>query len=486
MARSLSERFDRQVDRSGHHHHWLGSINSDRGTGQLRVEGKLTTAQRVAWELEHGATAPGGRVLPCPDEPTCVRVEHLSIASSGGRSSRRFAARARATRGTGSKREVRPGVWELTVTAGRDSDDQLRRVFRTVRGSQADATRALSLLVAEVGDGRALPPRATRGRTLDELITGYLEHLLDHKGSKHSTLVRYRGLAKKWISPALGGRRADGVLPQDIEAVLGTMRRAGRSQSSIHQTFTLLNGTYRWARRNRYVSHSPVTDAEEPRSLAVPHDVVPPDIARLRQLLAAAFEKEPEFGMLCHLGAVTGMRRGELAGLRWDRVDLAQGRVRVEITVNDAGGQVVIDNFTKTRNARAVSIDAGTIALLSGHRAAMEARAAEAGGQLVDAAFVFSHSPTCSTPVRPEYLTRRMRHLRRDLGLDAANIDATLQALRHWTQTTLTEAGYNSRQVAARGGHSEELMKAVYVHRTVAAEELMSNHVGSLLAPDPT
>lgn len=59
-----------------------------------------------------------------------------------------------------------------------------------------------------------------------------------------------------------------------------------------------------------------------------------------------------------------------------------------------------------------------------------------------------------------------MRQLRKHLGLDAADIDATLQALRHWTQTTLTEAGYDSRQVAARGGDSEQVMRSVYVHRT--------------------
>jgi integrase len=293
--------------------------------------------------------------------------------------------------------------------------------------------------------------------------------------------VRYRGLTDTWVRPALGDQKADRVLPRQIEAALAAMRNAGLSQSSIHQTFTLLNGTYKWARRNRYVTSNPMIDAEEPRSVAVPHEVVPPDIAQLRKVLAAALEEEPDFGTLCHLGAVTGMRRGELAGLRWDRVDLDQGRIRVEVTVNDAGGQLVIDNFTKTRKTRAVSVDAGTISLLTDHRRAMEQRASAVGCLIADEAFVFSHSPGCAKPIRPEYLTRRMRQIRRRLGLEAADIDTTLQALRHWAQTTLTEAGYNSRQVAARGGHSEQLMKAVYVHRTQAAEELMSDHLGALL-----
>jgi integrase len=216
----------------------------------------------------------------------------------------------------------------------------------------------------------------------------------------------------------------------------------------------------------------------------VPHEVAPPDIEALRRILAEAMEDEPDFGLLCHLGAVTGMRRGELAGLRWDRLDLDRARVQVEITVNDAGGQVVIDNFTKTRKTRAVSIDPATIDMLRAHRLRMEDRARLAGCALVAESFVVSHSPDGSTPIRPEYLTRRMRQLRARLGLAAAEFDATLQALRHWAQTTLTEAGYDSRQVAARGGHSEQIMKSVYVHRTTKAEAQMSTHLGDLLATD--
>jgi integrase len=114
----------------------------------------------------------------------------------------------------------------------------------------------------------------------------------------------------------------------------------------------------------------------------------------------------------------------------------------------------------------------------------MATRAATAGTEIASGGFVFSHSPSCASPVRPEYLTRRMRQLRKHLGLDAADIDTTLQALRHWTQTTLTEAGYDSRQVAARGGHSEQVMRAVYVHRTTTAEEQMSAHLGSILTDE--
>jgi hypothetical protein len=78
-----------------------------------------------------------------------------------------------------------------------------------------------------------------------------------------------------------------------------------------------------------------------------------------------------------------------------------------------------------------------------------------------------------------------MRALRTQLGLDHSPFDTTLQALRHWTQTTLNEAGFNPKQVAQRGGHNQQVMNRVYVHRTKGAAEAMSAYVGGLLAPPP-
>lgn len=336
-------------------------------------------------------------------------------------------------------------------------------------------------LVADVGDGRDIPDRSQRGVTVRDLVDGYLGHLRDHKGRRHSTLVRYRSFADRWIGPTLGDRIADRVEADDVEAALGQMRAAGQSQSSIHQAFTLLNGTFKWARRNRRISRNPMLEAEEPRSTAVRHEVAPPDLRALSALLAAAKEDDSEFGLLTHIGAVTGMRRGELAGLRWREVDIDVGHLRIATTVNDAGGNVVINDTPKTGKPRTVGIDRHTADLLRAHRGAMDERARACGTALVHDAFVASHSPDGSTPVRPEHLTRKMRQLRRRLGMEAGEFDATLHALRHWAQTTLIEAGYDSRQVAARGGHTESLMKAVYIHRTPASEHSMASHLGEIL-----
>jgi len=476
---SATERLKSKVQRSGTHHLWIGAADA-AGVGQMRVDGKLTTARRVAWELKHGPLPTGSRLRGCPVSPACVRVEHLSLATTD-----RIPTRTAAAPGSGSKREVRPNVWKLTVTVGRDDRGRLRRAYRTVNGSARDATKALAAFVTEVGTGDSIPRPEHRGQTVTDIVDAYLRFLEEDKGRKNSTLVRYRTLYAYWVAPALGEQRAEGLLPEKLDRALGHMRRAGQSTSSIHQAFTLLNGAFKWARRNRRISRNPMIEVEKPQSTKPTREVIPPDADKVVELIAAAFEDEHEFGVACHLGAVTGMRRGELAGLQWKRVDLAVGSLLVEVTVNDAGGPVVIDDFTKTRRARWVGIDEYTASLLTDLRARMEERAKACGTELVPDAFVFTHSADGATPVRPEYLTRRMRALRRRLDLELADFDTTLHSLRHWTQTALNEAGFNPRQVAQRGGHTEQVMNKVYVHRTKGADESMTAFVGALLAPKP-
>jgi hypothetical protein len=74
----VATRFEAKVDRSGEHHVWTGWRLPD-GSGQLRVNGKVTTASCAARELARGPLPRGARVVGCAVDPACVRVDHLSL-----------------------------------------------------------------------------------------------------------------------------------------------------------------------------------------------------------------------------------------------------------------------------------------------------------------------------------------------------------------------------------------------------------------------
>ena len=98
-------RFEAKIDRSGDHHLWLGARSSS-GSGQVRVDGKLLTAARAAYELEHGPAPTDVRVLSCPDEPACVRVDHLRL--DGHHTTSASTRARRAPRGGGTTSRSRP------------------------------------------------------------------------------------------------------------------------------------------------------------------------------------------------------------------------------------------------------------------------------------------------------------------------------------------------------------------------------------------
>jgi hypothetical protein len=183
-----------------------GAHDAD-GIGQIRVNGKLTTARRIAWELAHGPLPPNRRLSGCPDEPRCVRVEHLALSGSAGRTTPR-----RAPLGGGSKREIRPGVWKLTVSAGRNESSNHQRVSRTIHGTEAQANRALR---------------------------------------------RCGSLLSAWTGPALGTVAPTDVTPGDVDELLARMHAEGQSPSSTHQARALLRSAYRWARTTYSIRHNP-------------------------------------------------------------------------------------------------------------------------------------------------------------------------------------------------------------------------------------
>ena len=171
------------------------------------------------------------------------------------------------------------------------------------------------------------------------------------------------------------------------------------------------------------------------------------------------------------------MRRGELSGLRRDRLRLDRGELLVDTAINDAGGTVV-EKPTKTKRNRSVSLDPVTIGLLRQHLADMDQRAATCGVTVAEDGFVFSLDPTCRTPMRPELMTRRMRQLRKALGIRPGEFDATILALRKWTSTELMDAGFNPSTVSGRQGHTVQVMLAHYSTRRRSADQAAAQHLG--------
>lgn len=425
-VKRLRERFERFVDRSGEHHLWTGATRPDTGVGRVKVGGKHLAAPQVAWTLAHGQPAEGAKVLPCPDVASCVRVEHLrGPGATAGKK------RPRSAKGAGSVRMIAEGTWELCVTTRAEGADKPQRRFRRVNAqTRAHATRMLAAFAAELQD----VPTATRppdvNLPFDDAVRKYLDDfLVGDKGREHKTIEDYWRLHQKWFAPVLGRRRTRDIELPDLDARFGAMRRAGLSRSRMNQAKSLYVPFFRWARANRLVDQSPMLDFQLPTSSFVSRERTPPEVAELSLLLNAALEIIPDVAPVLTLGAVTGMRRGELVGVRRERIDWVGGTITVDTAI-DAGKRV---KRTKTRKERTVAVDDMTLAMLRRHCDDMDHRAEAAGTEVPPDGYLFSNAVDCSLPIPPDHVTKRVAVLKDQLGIAekrAETIELEDEALR--------------------------------------------------------
>lgn len=485
---TVEQRFEAKVNRTGDCHLWTGAKTA-AGNGQMRVGGKLRTSTQIAWELANGDLPPGARVITCPMSRLCVRVDHLQLDMSNADSA--TAQSPRADRGSGSIREVAPGKWKLTVDAGRDDKNRRRRVTRTVRGTKRDAARALAVLGAEVQSGErrptAEPAEAGQWFAVDDLIDWYITFARDVRGLERTTVFGYSEVYRMWLKDKIGHINAERLSPADIDNAFGAMRQAGLSHSRMNNARAALSGAYKWGRRHGKVSANPMRGFELPKSKKASKRTTAPEIDELLMLLTEAANTDPELSPILTLAATTGMRRGELAGLRRNRLHLHRSELRVERSISEINGKLE-EKPTKTHDTRTVRLDQATVAFLRDHLAAMDQRAEELGFAVADDGFVFSLEPDCSLPMRPELMTRRMRQLRKSLGADSLDFDATILAMRKWTSTELMDAGFNPSTVSGRQGHTVQVMLNNYSSRRASADQAAADHLGAVVhrgRPEP-
>ncbi len=143
----------------------------------------------------------------------------------------------------------------------------------------------------------------------------------------------------------------------------------------------------------------------------------------------------PMFAAILLLGAVTGMRRGELVGVRRSGIGWSKGQISVDSAIGESGRV----KTTKTRRGRTFHVDGETMAMLRRHCDRLDERASESGRELCTDSFLFSLAPDCATAMPSDYLTKHVAVLKGYLGIESKRPDVLAiehEALRLRRQPT--------------------------------------------------
>lgn len=173
------------------------------------------------------------------------------------------------------------------------------------------------------------------------------------------------------------------------------------------------------------MSLNPSDRAEKPADDSVERSVYTP--AQVRSFLAAV--ACDRLRALWHLVVVTGLRRGELAGLQWQdlALDTPPATLTVRVTRAMAGTRVVEQDPKTRAGRRRIILDAETASLLAAHREAMAGEARLRGEPLGPWVFV----DEWGAPLNPNWLVRRLHIIQARHELPAI----TLYDLRHTAAT---------------------------------------------------
>jgi len=383
-------------------------------------------------------------------------TEAIAQSSQGGTNgSQRRGSRKR---GSGGIFPIRDGVWRVDVEVARDPvSGRRRRVSRYVHGSRAEAEIALSRL--RVADHeRRLPSGGTSVRSVKAALDLYQQTA--ESGSLElapRTLTTTRSAIRVMASMELSDGRVFGTIPlsrltwQDIEHLYAAMRKSGRGPDWIRRCATVLTRGLELARKRGLIDANPSKDAVRPKSVRT-KPFAPTEID-VRAVLESVAARDPQMADLAIVLASTGMRTGEVLGLRWSDVHLAAAEIHVSAAISDGGpGVGVVRKSTKRSDWRDIPLTAAASAAL--HRQ-VDRYQSLFGKPPPPKAYVFAGDSDGVDPLRPDALSHRWADYR-------GNSSLNLLDLRHYVATAMLDAGESYRTVADILGNSEATLRLHY------------------------
>ena len=354
----------------------------------------------------------------------------------------------RARSGSGQIRSLGQDRFLVRISAGVDAATGKRRQpSRVVRGTRQDAERVRAeLLLAETGTCASESTVLLRSLVLKHLAAPTKSGQQRAPYSKHREQRRFNC----HVGPVLSGRIADDVHPHELTRLYDTLIAKGLKPSSVQRVHGLLSAAYSWGEKRGFVSSNPAKLAECPTARTEPPHA--PSMETVKAHLEI-LQEDPETALAVRLAATIGLRRNEIAGLRWEHVDLDKGLVSITkgITVTPGQGASVTSTKTGLHGHGVLSIDEELVAMLRDTFERLEKTAADLGADVPSDAYVFSSDPLNGKPINPDTLTKRVKaHMDRHREIPSF----TLKDLRAFTATMLEATGADITTAQAVLRHS--------------------------------
>ncbi len=369
------------------------------------------------------------------------------------------------------------GRWYVVVDMDRDpGTGARRRKWHSGFSSKRDAERGLTKILASLDQGSYLSPsRASVAKYLTQTWLPAIEPTV-----RPTTFNGYRAHINLYVIPRLGAEQLQRLTPDQLSHFYRDLQKAGGrdggplSANTVRRVHATVHRALRDGVRWGYLQRNAAQVAVKPRQPNVgTSGATTWTAAEVKDFLKAVNGERLQ--ALWRVAVSTGVRRGELLGLRWTDIDLTGRRLAVRQTLTSVGSQVIFGEPKTKRGKRSVALDGRTVEDLSAWRQLQHAERLSWGSAWQGSGLVFTRED--GSLIHPDLVSKWFVRYSRDAGLTPIRF----HDLRHTHASLALQAGVPAKVVSERLGHATVAFTLdVYSHVIPGMQEEAAERIAAL------
>ena len=352
-------------------------------------------------------------------------------------------ANKRRPQGEGTLRKRSDGRWEGRIIIGHKNDGT--PIFKSVFGKTQKATlKHLHQMLDLYCDVDLTEEcRMTLGEWMDKWLDEYMLFTL-----RESSINGYKNLIEHQIKPFIGDKRITSLTTADMQKFYNKIKRQGRanehylhgkelSNSMVRKVHMVLHQALNVAVRERLIVRNPTLGTTLPKKTHTEKQVLCD--SQLERFMEA-IKVDKYWYDFFYLEIMTGMRRGEICGIKWSDIDFNAGTLSIRRTVmNKRGGGVSIGDTKTTTSERTIILPPSVLTLLREKKADAICE------------WVFPHYTNPSDPLHPDSAYGKLKTLLKNAELPLIRF----HDLRHTFATQAMQGGVDAKTLAGILGHTD-------------------------------